>query len=123
MVFNIEADTVYSIDTVVISTGGIVNYPLKRLDTEYAYSTVEIKNSKLEHKLYQKQSEVEKLLRGAIKQEVQYITHTRFVEKKVEKPIPIWKTVLMYLGGIFTVLIIVAGIYIYFNIKRIIKML
>lgn len=64
----LPADTVQKTDTIIIGVDGQINYPLQRLDVEYAYSTFQIKNSKLDFKLFQKESAIAQTIENAIKE-------------------------------------------------------
>jgi len=105
----LPADTVKITDTIIISTNGLVNYPLQRLDVDYAYSTFQIKNSKLEHNLFQKESTIYQAIKKAIKES----SKTETVTIKEPYPVPVelswWQQTLIKLGYL-CIAIIFAGI-------------
>lgn len=112
---SLPADTVKITDTIIIGANGLINYPLHRLDVDYAYSTVQIKNSKLEHKLYQKESIIKQVIDNAVKESsrIEIIT--------IKEPYPIglswWQQTLIKGGYVLIVLIIIVGVYFLLRIR------
>jgi len=116
----LPADTVQKTDTIIIGVDGLVNYGLQRLDVEYAYSTFQIKNSKLDFKLYQKESAIAQTIEKAIKESSKVETVT--IREPYPVPIKItwWQQTKMNLGIVFIVLIIAFIGYQLLKLKRII---
>lgn len=103
----LPADTVQKTDTIIIGVDGQVNYPLQRLDVEYAYATFQIKNSKLDFKLFQKESAIAQTIENAIKEssktEVTVIKEPYPVPQKISW----WQQTKMNLGIVFIVIVII----------------
>lgn len=115
----LPADTIRTTDTIMIGTNGLINYPLHRLDVDYAYSTVQIKNSKLEHKLYQKESVIKQVINNAVKE----LSKTEVVIIKEPYPVPVelsWWQQTLIKGGYVFLLLCLFGI-IWFFIRKIIR--
>lgn len=111
----LAADTVYMTDTVIVDKEGRVNYPLARLDTEYAWSTLEIKNSMVFHYLYQKESKIAQTIENAIKEST--TSEVTVIKEPYPVPTPIsWWNQTLIKGGYAFLLLCLAGI-IWFLIK------
>lgn len=113
------ADTVYKTDTVLVNKEGKVNYPLNRLDVEYAWSTIEIKNSKIFHYIYQKESEISKTIENAIKETNKDSVTIIKESYPVLIPITWWQQTKMNLGIAFIGLIILLVGYQILKLKKI----
>jgi len=91
----LPGDTVHSRDTVYIGSDGLVNSRIVENDTEYCYSFARVLNGILITELRQKESEIKKLIEGAVK----IVT----VEKEVSRIVEVnrlkwWQTALMWMG-------------------------
>lgn len=95
---SIPADTIYQTDTVFINKDGLVNYPLARIDVEYAWSTIQIKNNRVFHYLYQKETEIAKTIQDAIKEST--TSEVTVIREPYEVPMPVsWWNQTMIKGG------------------------
>jgi hypothetical protein len=101
----IPADTIYHTDTILVKDDGI-NYPLQRLDVDYAYSIFQIRNNKLDFRLFQKDAVIAQTINKAIKE-------SSTIEKEVVKepyPVPAkitwWQQTMIYLGYVLFSLIV-----------------
>jgi hypothetical protein len=115
----IPADTVFKTDTVSVDLKtGLINYPLQRLDVEYAYSTVSIINSRLQHHLFQKDTRIEQTIKDALK-DAQTVT-----EVKIKEPYPVyfepswWQQTLMKMGYAFMILVLGGGVLLIWKFKK-----
>ncbi len=67
----VPADTVSMVETEIITVEketGLVNMPMRRLDSQFAYATAEIIDSRLQFYLYQKEQKIEQTIKNAIKE-------------------------------------------------------
>jgi hypothetical protein len=115
----IPADTVFKTDTVSVDLKtGLINYPLQRLDVEYAYSTVSIINSRLQHHLFQKEAKIEQTIKDALK-DAQTVT-----EIIIKEPYPVyfepswWQQTLMKMGYAFMILVLGGGVLLIWKFKK-----
>lgn len=115
----LPADTVQKTDTIIIGVDGQVNYPLQRLDVNYAYATFQIKNSKLDFKLFQKESAIAQTIENAIKESSK--TEVTVIKEPypVLTPITWWQQTKMNLGIAFIGLIILLVGYQILKLKKI----
>jgi hypothetical protein len=73
----LQADTVFQKDTITVyETPSGYQTVLSRIDLNYSYSTAQVINGRLDHKLFQKETLIEQTIKNAIKENS---THT--VEK------------------------------------------
>ena len=111
----LPADTVQKTDTIIIGVDGLVNYGFQRLDVEYAYSTFQIKNSKLDFKLYQKESAIAQTIEKAIKES----SKTELVTIKEPYPVPVkiswWNQTMIKMG--YLCLALILGVVAYILVK------
>jgi hypothetical protein len=99
----LPGDTVHSRDTVYIGSDGLVNSRIVENDTEYCYSFARVLNGILITELRQKESEIKKLIEGAVK----IVT----VEKEVSRIVEVnrlkwWQTALMWMGGALILIVV-----------------
>lgn len=105
----LPADTVQLTDTIIIGDNGLINYPLQRLDVMYAFSTVQIINSKLDHKLFQKESAIAQTIEDAIKEASKTEVVTIREPYPVPTPISWWNQTMIKLGYLLIIIVIVLG--------------
>jgi hypothetical protein len=115
----LPADTVYKTDTVFVDKDGKITYPLNRLDVEYAWSTIEIKNSRVFHYLYQKETEIAKTIEKAIKETSKDSVTVIREPYPVLTPITWWQQTKMNLGVVFIGLVILLIGYQILKLKKI----
>ncbi len=93
----VEPDTVFVQDTVYVEKEtGLVQMPIRRLDTQFAYATAEIIDSRLQFYLYQKEQKIEQYIEDAIK------TVTTTVTEKIPYKVNYltwWQRTRMYIGN------------------------
>lgn len=115
----IPADTIYKTDTVTVDLEtGLVSYPFQRLDVEYAYSTVSIINSRLQHNLFQKDTKIAQTIKNALKEA------ERVTEVTIKEPYPVyfdpswWQQTLMKMGYAFLILVIGGALLLVWKFKK-----
>ncbi len=103
----VDADTVWKVDSIFVDKKtGLINYPLQRLDVEFAFSTIEIINGRISHKLFQRDLLLQHTIEKAIKEAETVKTET------VTEPYPVYfeptffQQLLMKLGWAFIFAII-----------------
>jgi hypothetical protein len=117
---HVAGDTVYK-EILVNSTKGIVNSKKSQLETKYAFSAAWVEDGLLKHRLEQKDSEIELLIRGVIKEHTTTKTIYTKVPYAVVKNIPFTPTVvkiLAWIGGVFLVLLVFLVIYLILNLRK-----
>ena len=110
IIVEIPADTVYKMEPIKIGPDGIVNHPKIRLDTKHAWAEAWVENNVLKMKLYQKESEIEATIQGAIREYVENNTTTIVEYVYVPVEFTWWETLYLTIGKItFIVLSTLTG--------------
>lgn len=97
----IPADTVFQVDSVLIGSDGLINYPVQRLDVDFAFSLVSIENSKLKHILQQKDKVIAETIAAAIKESATIEKEIIREPHPVAYPLTWWQQLKMKLGILF----------------------
>jgi len=106
--FTLPGDTVRKTDTVWMDSKGVINsFPIEN-ETEYCYSLAVVENGILRTVLRQKESEIQQLIEGAVKETI--------IEEKEASIVEVnrlywWQKVLMYLGAVAVGSIVVYYIF------------
>jgi len=101
-------------DTITIKlTNGLLNSKESRLDTKYAYATVQVVDGKLIFNLYQKESVIAATLKGAIRYNniTKYYKITKTLPGKITNILTQWQVAQMWLGRILLVVMFVYGVF------------
>lgn len=102
--------TVDTTEVIVERETGIVNMPMRRLDTKHAYATIEIRNGQVYFLLHQKESEIETTIQDAIREYVENNTTTIIEYVYVPVEFTWWETLYLNIGKItFIVLSTLTG--------------
>jgi hypothetical protein len=95
--FTLPGDTVTKTDTVWMDAQGLINSRIIENDTEYCYSFARVLNGVLLTELRQKESEIKKLVEGAVK----IVTVEKEVTRLVEvNRVKWWQSLLMWIGAV-----------------------
>src|SRR5574343_491870 len=112
----VPADTVYQVDSVQIGANGLVNFPVQRLDVDFAFSLVSIENSKLKHILQQKEKVIAETIAAAIKENVTIEKEVIREPYPVAYPLTWWQQLKMKLGILFIFSLLEKAVYLILNV-------
>ncbi len=113
----LQADTVFQKDTITVyETPDGYQTTLSMLDLEYSYSTAQVINGRLDHKLFQKETLIEQTIKNAIKENS---THTVIETTEVREVVKDNFWTRLYRIYFWSTIALIAG-YVAAKIKRII---
>jgi len=114
----IHADTIRKTDTIIIDKEGRVNYPLHRIDLQYAFSTFQVVNNKLDHRLYQKETAIAQTIENAIKEAT--TTEITVIREPYPVPMPVswWNQTMIRMGYVLLLLLALTAGYIALKIIK-----
>lgn len=113
IVITIPAEQVVKIDTVIIDAAGLVHSKLSYLETSLAWSTAQIRNSRLHHELHQIDTLIEVRLEDAIREidRLHKELSKQVTTVEVERRLSWWQRVTMVFGYLFIgAIILFAGL-------------